>query len=629
MAKNLKTATENINNNKKSTKCNQFIGNVDACNIINALGNSVSAEIHIRLEVIRKRSTIGKLADAIRKIDCKNVDAECSIEGLESKIISSVKRPVHDITLCHNGALHIFDATCKYLKKQKDIKVDEDLLYPLTAEYKEIFMFVNRLCSREHKKPEYAIGNFSNEKYNNGIITFTFKNCKFIYNISSDSVEFEPEQKDELLVRSERLNKQKRNIKICKKACEALKTEYGLCCRIKKGKLVIKGNRCLGALTISSENKIISADIKKWCKESRKNFEEEEKRKKEEKYDKIRILKSYSNLLCIDVLRVIAKNERYITETAVVKNLRGMTQTLSSNVENIENSGKYEILTNEEIQTAIRQLLKDNLIYERELKGTYGRFDILKLEEKASDIFSTPFKETDKSFSAFTDLDWVNYLKKIKENGKEPRLSKAKKEQQLTLLEHKTVIAVYPELVKELQPDSLLIAFGAVERILPIPGVEGEKVQLATKAIAHPEQLGQNIVILGGGSIGCEIGLELAENGKNVTILELTDTLAANANSLYREALRQKFLLHENLHSLLKCGCSRIEEDVVIYKNESGEEKQLPYDQLILSTGLVAQRQLVESFYGICRDTVAIGDCVSPSNIMNANFEGYTAALNI
>lgn len=67
----------------------------------------------------------------------------------------------------------------------------------------------------------------------------------------------------------------------------------------------------------------------------------------------------------------------------------------------------------------------------------------------------------------------------------------------------------------------------------------------------HPEQLGQEIVILGGGSIGCEIGLELAEQGKNVSILELTDTLAANANSLYREALRQKFLQYENLHSLL------------------------------------------------------------------------------
>lgn len=98
-----------------------------------------------------------------------------------------------------------------------------------------------------------------------------------------------------------------------------------------------------------------------------------------------------------------------------------------------------------------------------------------------------------------------------------------------------------PEFIKELQPDSLIVALGAVERILPIPGIDGSKVQLATKAIAYPEQLGQDIVILGGGSIGCEIGLELAEQGKNVSILELTDTLAANANSLYREALRQKF----------------------------------------------------------------------------------------
>lgn len=186
-----------------------------------------------------------------------------------------------------------------------------------------------------------------------------------------------------------------------------------------------------------------------------------------------------------------------------------------------------------------------------------------------------------------------------------------------------------PEFIKELQPDSLIVALGALERVLPIPGIDNPKVQLATKAIASPEQLGQDIVILGGGSIGCEIGLELAEQGKNVSILELTDTLAANANSLYREALRQKFLQYENLHSLLKCGCSRIEEDVVVYKDEKGEEKSISYDNLILSTGLSAQKKLVEAFYGICKDTIAIGDCISPSNIMNANFEGFAAGLNI
>ena len=46
-------------------------------------------------------------------------------------------------------------------------------------------------------------------------------------------------------------------------------------------------------------------------------------------------------------------------------------------------------------------------------------------------------------------------------------------------------------------------------------------------------------------------------------------------------------------------------------------------------TGLKSQNDLVESFYEVCRDAVAIGDCITPSSIMNANFEGYVNALNI
>lgn len=186
-----------------------------------------------------------------------------------------------------------------------------------------------------------------------------------------------------------------------------------------------------------------------------------------------------------------------------------------------------------------------------------------------------------------------------------------------------------PKMVKELNPDSILIAMGAKERILPIPGIDNEKVVLATKAILNPEMLGQKVAILGGGSIGCEIALELAEDGKDVSVIEVTDILAANANSLYREALRQKFLLHDNIRSLLSCSCTKIEDVNIWYKDKDGNQLSLPYDTLILSTGLVPQIDLVEQFYGICRDTVAIGDCIRPSSIMNANYEGFVNALNI
>lgn len=185
------------------------------------------------------------------------------------------------------------------------------------------------------------------------------------------------------------------------------------------------------------------------------------------------------------------------------------------------------------------------------------------------------------------------------------------------------------EMVKGLQPDAILIALGAKERVLPIPGIDNKKVILATKAILHPEELGQKVAILGGGSIGCEIALELAEDGKDVSVIEVTDLLAANANSLYREALRQKFLLHDNIHSILKSSCQKIDDDFIWYKDANGNEQKLAYDNLILSTGLVPQIDKVEQFYGICRDTVAIGDCIKPSSIMNANYEGYVNALNI
>ncbi|MDO4466830.1 MAG: NAD(P)/FAD-dependent oxidoreductase [Bacillota bacterium] len=186
-----------------------------------------------------------------------------------------------------------------------------------------------------------------------------------------------------------------------------------------------------------------------------------------------------------------------------------------------------------------------------------------------------------------------------------------------------------PDYVRTLNPDALLIAIGAQERILPIPGVDNPKVVLATKAILDPSQLGNKIAILGGGSIGCEIALELAEEGKEVHILEMTNILAGNANSLYREALRQKFLLHDNIHSHLNAACKEIKEEEILYLDKDGKQQAIPYDNLILSTGLVPQIKETESFYGICRNTVAIGDCIKPSSIMNANYEAYVNALNI
>lgn len=454
---NLNAAIKSITENQKSTKYNPFIGKIRAdLTTHRSYDYDVDASIVISLDVIKGKKVIGSLTGVERKIDCENLEKESSIDELEKKLMSAVKRPTQRITVEEPVLRHMFGIACQYLKKQKDLKIDQGILSVIEFEERAIFNMINTISSRKINNPIYVEGILSDLKFKSGRILFTYCNRRFSYDIAADTVEFEIEEKEHLLILAEQLNAQKKNIKQCKKSMNTVKMALikeniwsFMKLEMKNGILYITESDCIGEYEIKPNESITSAKLKKWFKQARMEYQEEQRKIKEEKYDKIRILKSYSNLLCIDVLRVIAKNERYITETAVVKNLRGMAQTLSSNVEDIENSGKYEILTNEEVEAAVRQLLRDKLIYEKDLKGTYGHFDILKLEDKASEIFATPFKEESKSFTSFTDLDWVNYLKKIKESGKEPRLSKAKKEQQLTLLEHKSVIAVYPELVKE------------------------------------------------------------------------------------------------------------------------------------------------------------------------------------
>lgn len=186
-----------------------------------------------------------------------------------------------------------------------------------------------------------------------------------------------------------------------------------------------------------------------------------------------------------------------------------------------------------------------------------------------------------------------------------------------------------PDLVRSLDPEAIVIAIGANERRLNIPSLDGPRVLLGTEAISKISSLGQKVVVLGGGSVGCEIALELAEMGKDVTILEMTKAVATNANSLYREALRQKFELHENLHIVTEAVCDQVNDQHASYKSKDGKRHELFYNDLVLSVGLVPKTDEVQSFYGITPNTASIGDCTHPSNIMNAIFEGYTFALNL
>lgn len=210
---------------------------------------------------------------------------------------------------------------------------------------------------------------------------------------------------------------------------------------------------------------------------------------------------------------------------------------------------------------------------------------------------------------------YLNYLKK--------QLSKSAVKVRLNTMADR-------KLIQELQPDALIIACGAEPVQLKLTGVDLPHVMNFYEAIEHEDSIKENVVIIGGGTIGAEIGLELAElKGKHVTIVEMGDTLAAQGNMLYKIALRQKYDQLNNIKVHYQSICKEINEIGVVIAHQDGSLEEVKADTVIMAVGVRANRKMIDSFYGIIPEVYEAGDALMPRKIQEAVFEAYGIASMI
>ncbi len=113
-------------------------------------------------------------------------------------------------------------------------------------------------------------------------------------------------------------------------------------------------------------------------------------------------------------------------------------------------------------------------------------------------------------------------------------------------------IEVTPEFVKEISPDVLIAAVGAEPIILNISGINNENVVIAA-SMYDEDTVGEKVVVIGGGLVGCEKGLHLAHLGKDVTILEMLEKAASDAPYLHWLGLMKELEKSVRLETSVKC----------------------------------------------------------------------------
>lgn len=188
-----------------------------------------------------------------------------------------------------------------------------------------------------------------------------------------------------------------------------------------------------------------------------------------------------------------------------------------------------------------------------------------------------------------------------------------------------------PEMVEKMAPDAVIAAVGADPIVPKIPGVERENVITAEKAYEmglRGEDMGEHIAVLGGGLVGCETALYLSMVlGKQVTLIEMTNAIAAEEYSIPRQALVE----HMNEYVTYYCGvkCTGITEEGMKVADSYGNQAILPADTVVLAAGMRPRTAEGEKFRGISLFFEATGDCVVAKNVRTATRSAYDAASRI
>lgn len=186
-----------------------------------------------------------------------------------------------------------------------------------------------------------------------------------------------------------------------------------------------------------------------------------------------------------------------------------------------------------------------------------------------------------------------------------------------------------PSLIRSLKPEALIVAVGSDFIIPPVPGCDKACAIVADKVLLGEQAVGDRVVVVGAGLIGCETALYLADElAKRVTIVEMLDEMLVGVSGMVQAALKEK-LEEAGVEVYLGWRLDEVTDWGVICSDKARQKHEMEADSVVLATGLGARGEAVDQFRGLAPEVYAIGDCVEARKIYHCFEEAWRAALRI
>ncbi len=174
-----------------------------------------------------------------------------------------------------------------------------------------------------------------------------------------------------------------------------------------------------------------------------------------------------------------------------------------------------------------------------------------------------------------------------------------------------------------LNADEIIIATGSKPRKLGVPGAK--KAVEACDYLLDKTDVGDKVIVIGGGLTGCEIALDLYNKGKTPVIVEMkNDLIAAKGVCLANSSYLRDFFELNKVEVHLETAVKEITDTGIKAEDKNGKVFDIKGDSVILSVGYIPAPAAKKS-----GRTHLVGDCETVGNLRTVIWRAWDVAMKI
>lgn len=192
--------------------------------------------------------------------------------------------------------------------------------------------------------------------------------------------------------------------------------------------------------------------------------------------------------------------------------------------------------------------------------------------------------------------------------------------------------AANKEVIRQLAPETLIIATGAREMLPPVEGIVPEQTITAWQLLKGETAIpGGNVLIVGGGMVGCEICEYLMHHKRGamrVTVIEMAEEIGAGMVVNNKVPTMKRL---EELGIIMMTGTKLVsvhDGDVVVERRGIQETLQ-GFTHIVYACGARSEDSLFEEIRSDYPEAVIIGDASHPAQALEAVRQAVETAVRI